>query len=116
VTTFGGETFRADFREHGIAHVRVRTSKSELYEQFEPLLTAGEVELLDVPELQEQLLTLVWRGTKIDHLPGDHDDFANAAAGALVLVKAKHQPMVIGDAVFERLAREGRYTNMKAFH
>ena len=35
--------------------------------------------------MQEQLLTLVWRGVKIDHLPGDHDDFANAAAGAIWL-------------------------------
>jgi hypothetical protein len=25
----------------------------------------------------------VTRGARIDHLPGEHDDFANAAAGAL---------------------------------
>ena len=48
-------------------------------------LNAGEVELLDHAKMQEQLLTLVWRGVKIDHLPGDHDDFANAAAGAIWL-------------------------------
>ena len=47
---------------------------------------AGEVELLDDGKLQEQLLTLVLRGGKTDHLPGDHDDYANAACGALVLV------------------------------
>ena len=55
-------------------------SKSELYEALEPPVNAGEVELLDVPKLQEQILTLVVRGTKIDHQPGDHDDWANAAA------------------------------------
>ena len=45
----------------------------------------SEVDLLDHPKLTEQLLTLVLRAGKIDHLPGDHDDFANAAAGAVVL-------------------------------
>ena len=55
-------------------------------EGLEPPVNAGEVELLDVPKLQEQILTLVVRGTKIDHQPGDHDDWANAAAGALRLV------------------------------
>ncbi len=65
-----------------------------MYEALEPKLNAGEVELLDLPELQEQLLTLVWRGSRIDHLPGDHDDFANAAAGAVSLATAR-PPMVI---------------------
>ena len=51
------------------------------------MLNAGEIEFLDVPKLQEQLLGLVWRGSKIDHLPGEHDDFANAAAGALSLAQ-----------------------------
>ena len=40
--------------------------------------------MLDVL-LIEQLLGLVARGTKIDHLPGDHDGLANAAAGAASL-------------------------------
>ena len=48
-------------------------------------LNAGEVELPDQPKLQEQLLTLVIRGSRIDHQPGDHDDWANAAAGAIYL-------------------------------
>jgi len=32
--------------------------------------------------VQEQLLTLVWRGSRIDHQVNDHD----VAAGALVVV------------------------------
>jgi len=60
-------------------------SKTAIYESFEPLLNAGEIELLDVPKLQEQLLTLVVRGSSIDHPSGSHDDFANAACGALTL-------------------------------
>src|SRR5713226_3065169 len=59
--------------------------KSDIYDRFEPLLNAGAVELLDVPELQEQLLTLVLRGAKIAHQPGDQDDYANAAAGVIAL-------------------------------
>jgi hypothetical protein len=43
-----------------------------------PPLNAGEIELLDVPKLQEQLLTLVVRGSRIDHQPGDHDDYSNS--------------------------------------
>ena len=64
-------------------------SKSELYDQFEPRLNAGEVELLDDGKLQEQLLTLVIKGSKIDHQSGDHDDYANAAVGALLLATGK---------------------------
>ena len=58
-------------------------------------MNAGEVELLDITELQEQLLTLVIRGDKIDHQPGDHDDYANAAAGALWLVTRPAQSGLI---------------------
>ena len=47
-----------------------------------------EVILLDVPLVEQQLLGLVWRGGKIDHPGGEHDDWANAAAGALHLQDA----------------------------
>ena len=73
-----------------------RLSKSALYDALEPQLNAGEVELLDDGKLQEQLLTLVQRGGKIDHQPGDHDDYANAAAGAIEAAHGKpfEQPIV----------------------
>ena len=90
---YAGETFRQDFQEHNIRVVAVGQPKSELYEAAEPLFTAGEIELLDIGKLQDQLLTLVWRGTKIDHPPGDHDDFANAAAGALVMAAKPQGPL-----------------------
>ncbi len=82
---YAGETFRQDFSDLGVRYVVCEHPKSVLYEKLEPMLNAGEVELLDVPKLQEQLLGLVWRSSKIDHMPGEHDDFANAAAGALWL-------------------------------
>lgn len=81
---YAGETFRADFQAHGISYSVSTLSKHQLYEALEPLVNAGAVELLDVQRMREQLLGLVARGSKIDHLPGEHDDWVNAAAGAVV--------------------------------
>jgi hypothetical protein len=81
---YAGKTFRSDFADHDISYEVAGRSKSDIYEAFEPLINAGEVELLAAPKLQEQLLTLVWRGSKIDHQPNDHDDWANACSGCLV--------------------------------
>lgn len=82
---YAGETFRQDFADHGIHYTPCKVAKSVLYEELEPLINAAEVELLDDSKLFEQLLGLTVRGTKIDHLPGEHDDYANAAAGAVWL-------------------------------
>jgi hypothetical protein len=66
---------------------------------LEPKLNAGEIELLDIPELQEQLLTLIVRNGRIDHQPGDHDDYANGAAGALWLVSGQNNSAVIAEPI-----------------
>ncbi len=92
---YAGQTFRSDFESLGVTYQTCGRPKSDLYDALEPRLNAGEVELLDVPELQEQLLTLVIRGGKIDHQPGDHDDFANAAAGAIWLTEPAIQAVPI---------------------
>jgi hypothetical protein len=63
-------------------------TKSQLYEALEPRVNAGEVELPDQSKLQEQLLTLVRRGARVDHQPGDRDDHANAVAGVVHRVMA----------------------------
>jgi Bifunctional DNA primase/polymerase, N-terminal len=102
--SYAGETFRQDFWDHHVDYqvCRGRTDsklrqvegstgapvhRSDLYEALEVGLNAGEVELLDVPVLQQQLLQLVVRGAAIDHEPGAHDDFANAVAGAVFMVR-----------------------------
>ena len=107
---FAGQTFRRDFDSHGIAYSVSKLSKSDIYEGIEPRLNAGEVELLDIPQLQEQLLTLVWRGTRIDHQPGDHDDYANAAAGAVLLCRPDRQPIRISPEamMMARMSPEAR--------
>lgn len=81
---YAGTTFRHDFESAGIRYRIAEHTKTELYEQLEPMLNAGEVELPDVPKLKEQLIGLVLKGTKIDHLSSEHDDFANAVAGAVL--------------------------------
>jgi hypothetical protein len=80
---YAGETFINDFAAHGIGYQVSELSKSELYEAMEPRLNAGRVVLLDDEKTESQFLGLIWRGGKIDHPGGEHDDWANAAAGAI---------------------------------
>jgi hypothetical protein len=89
---YGGQTFREDFRRFGIEYLVAEKTTSQLYEALEPLLNAREVRLLDVPILEQQLLGLLWRGSKIDHPSGEHDDYAAVAAGALVEAAAPYVP------------------------
>jgi len=96
---YAGQTFFRDFEAHGIHALGSRKSRSELYESLEPKINAGEVELLDVPELLEQLLTLVVRGQNIDHEPGGHDDWANAAALAIDLCSERYERRVLAIGV-----------------
>jgi hypothetical protein len=78
---YAGETFKRDFEGHGMRYDVAAASKSDLYAQLEPLLNAQRIVLPDVPLLEQQLLGLCWRGGRIDHPAGEHDDFANACAG-----------------------------------
>lgn len=68
--------------------------RSALYLELLPLVNADRVRLLDVPDLLRELRGLERRrGTagrdRVDHAPGQHDDRANAAAGALVLAAGR---------------------------
>jgi hypothetical protein len=86
---YAGHTFQHLLAEKDfVAEVRSE-SKTEFYEALEVALNSGEVELLDDPTVTEQLLTLVLRagGQKIDHLPNEHDDHANAVAGLVWLMR-----------------------------
>jgi hypothetical protein len=89
---YGGETFKLDFEHYGVTYIPCREAKTALYESLEPRLNAGEIELPDIPKLQEQLLGMVVRGTRVDHLPNEHDDFANAAAGVAWVLREQERP------------------------
>jgi hypothetical protein len=82
---YAGLTFRKDFEACEITYVVSKRTATDLYEALEPKLNASEVELLDVSILTEQAICLVVKGAKITHQNGDHDDFINAAAGAIDL-------------------------------
>jgi hypothetical protein len=110
---YAGRTFALDFEALGITYQPCPRPKSDLYEHLEPLLNAGEIELPDLPKLQEKMLTLVVRGHRIDHEPGGHDDYANGAAGVVWAVKQwakRYEPEAIGlPVVFvgDRMLRPG---------
>jgi hypothetical protein len=87
---FAGRWVVATFARHGITVVQDAEPKSAVYLACLPLLTGQRCDLLDLPGLRGQLTALERRRRAggrdiVDHLPGAHDDVANAAAGALVL-------------------------------
>lgn len=88
---YAGRTFSSQFEIAGVRYSVSPLDKSALYEAIEPELNASSVELLDVPTLEQQLLGLVWRGGRIDHPAGEHDDFANACAGVVNVLAARTQ-------------------------
>jgi hypothetical protein len=96
---YGGETFRADFLRWGVVYEVSPLTRSQLYEALEPHLNARSVALPDVPALEQQLLGLTWRGGRIAARAGEHDDLANAVAGAVVSA-GRRRPRI-----FEALAR-----------
>jgi hypothetical protein len=79
------------FSACGIRFEPTPLSKSELYAELLALVNTEAVALLDHPTMRTQLLALERRSMRggrdsIDHPRGGHDDVANAAAGALVMV------------------------------
>jgi hypothetical protein len=75
--------------------------KSSAYAELEPLILTNHVELLDHPALLRELKGLERRLRSgsgkpvIDHMPGAHDDHANAAALAIVLAaRSRVRPVV----------------------
>jgi hypothetical protein len=86
---YAGEWPSEQFRKRGISYVPSEKVKSDIYRDMLPILNSRQCQLLDIPRLISQLHGLerrTARGGKdsIDHGPGQHDDVANAVAGALV--------------------------------
>ncbi|MGB3445201.1 MAG: hypothetical protein WBA48_00705 [Xanthobacteraceae bacterium] len=88
---YAGEWVREHFRNRGIFYQHSERAKSALYLDMLPLINSHGVDLLDSERLVRQLVSLerrVGRSTGrdiIDHPPGQHDDVANAVAGAVTL-------------------------------
>lgn len=79
------------FSQFGVTYEHSDQNKSELYGSLLPMLNSGTAALLQNDRLRRQLLSLERRTGRgrdiIDHPRNQHDDVANAAAGALVLAK-----------------------------
>jgi hypothetical protein len=107
---YASEWPRERFRVHEIEYRVSDKTKSDLYLTLLPLLNSGRIELLDNQRLLNQLTGLERRTSRagkdsIDHMPGGHDDIANAVAGAAVLAAAAAahpMPPIVEPAFYSR--------------
>lgn len=93
---YAGEWVAEAFRGKGIHYQHSEKPKSGIYLDMLPLINSKACALLDHERMVRQLVGLerrVGRGTGrdiIDHSPGQHDDIANAVAGAVTLAASGH--------------------------
>ena len=83
----------SNFRKLGIAYEPAAKPKSDLYRDLLPSINSRRVDLLDHSRLVNQLVSLERRTARggrdfIDHVPGAHDDIANAVAGCVAGLNA----------------------------
>jgi hypothetical protein len=95
---YAGEWPREQFSKRNITYRPSERVKSDIYRDALPLLNSRKCQLLDIRRLISQLHGLerrTARGGKdsIDHGPGQHDDVANACAGAIVLASHHVRPL-----------------------
>jgi len=88
---YAGEWPAEAFAKKAVTYEPCGTAKSDIYKNSLPLINTGKLRLLDVPRLVNQLCALERRTARggrdsIDHPPKAHDDVANSAMGALVLL------------------------------
>jgi hypothetical protein len=86
------------FAKQGIAYTYSERDRSQIYVECLPLFTSGRARIVDNKKLVAQFSTLERRTSsvgrdRVDHGRDGHDDLANAAAGALVLVASGRAPM-----------------------
>lgn len=87
---YAGQWVSTEFERHGVRYEHSEKDRSAIYTDFLAALNSGRVELPPCETTARQLVSLERRTTRngrdiIDHPPGGHDDFANAAAGAVAL-------------------------------
>jgi hypothetical protein len=86
------------FAKHGLTYRYSADDRSEIYLNALPLLTSGRARLLDNDRMVAQFCSLERRtGTsgrdRVDHPKEQHDDLANAIAGALVRAAVVKEPL-----------------------
>ena len=88
---YAGEWPRERFRLRDVTYEPSAAPKSDLYRDALPLINAARINLIDDKRLIAQLCGLERRAARsgrgsIDHMPGQHDDVANAVAGCASLL------------------------------
>lgn len=111
---YSGEWVREEFGKHQVVYDPCEHTKSALYGQLLPRVNSSQVVLLEHARLNAQLCSLERRTARggrdsIDHPPGQHDDVANAAAGALSLVAQQVGYVEAGVVEPETGAHRARY-------
>jgi hypothetical protein len=102
------------FERNLVRYIASDRNRSEIYLEFLPALTSGQLELLDNERMKNQLAALERRTgaarDMIDHPVGGADDVANACAGAVVLALPSVQG-VLGVIEYWKGIASGKYPN-----
>ena len=98
---YAGEFPRELFRKFNITYQLADRPKSDLYRDTLPLINSRRVALLDHNKMVSQFVGLERRTARsgrdsIDHVPGAHDDIANAVAGSLLAAQTKTSNIYFG--------------------
>jgi hypothetical protein len=93
---YGAEWTTERFGAHGVIYQPSELNRSEIYLNFLPAATSGQVDLLDNRKMVSQFAQLERRTSRagrdtIDHPSGGHDDVSNAVAGCITLLAVKKQ-------------------------
>lgn len=102
------------FERNRVRYIASDRNRSEIYLEFLPALTSGQLELLDNDRMKNQFAALERRTgaarDMVDHPVGGADDVANACAGAVVLALPTVQG-VLGVIEWLKGIKSGRYPN-----
>jgi hypothetical protein len=101
---YAGEWPREQFRSHGIHYEVAKLNRSELYLSLVAFVNGARVEIPDDPALLRELRGLERRRgpsgkDRVDHVPGAHDDRANALAGVTHLILARRRGITPADCL-----------------
>lgn len=91
---YGAEWVAQEWRDNGLAFHPAESVRSEIYLETEASFAAGEMLLPRHSRLLGELRALERKPGRsgrdtVDHPPGGHDDYANAACGALWLARKR---------------------------
>jgi hypothetical protein len=122
--TVTGDDYAAEFRNerfgaNGVRYELSELNRSEIYLNFLPVVTSGQVDLLDNRRMVAQFSQLERRTSRagrdtIDHPQGGHDDVSNSVAGCIALLATQKKMMRFTDDVIARLSEPYRQSAWEA--